>query len=135
LRARNAELDLETLDEQLAEAGERKPAAALRRRATEEKLEGVLAERGRAEEEHADAAGKREQAMQVLYRLRSAAERLGLRRESATALVEQVRRELADAETDAGGPSVELGELERTALAAAEAARVAAVEREARAER
>ena len=135
LRARIAELDLATLDERLAEAGERKTAAALARRAAEERLEAVLAERGGAEEELADAAGKREQAMQVLYRLRSAAERLGLRRESATALLEQVRAELADAETDAGDPTVEVAELERRALEASEAARVAAVEREARAER
>src|SRR5256885_1381183 len=135
LRARIAELDLLTLDERIAEAAERKTAAGLARRAAEEKLEAILAERGRAEEELADAAGKREQAMQVLYRLRSAAERLVLRRESSVALVEQVRAELADVETDAGEPSIEVDELERSALAAAEAARVAAVEREARAER
>jgi chromosome segregation protein len=135
LHARIAELDLVTLDERIAEADERKTIAGLARRAAEEKLEAVLAERGRAEEELADAAGKREQAMQVLYRLRSAAERLVVRRESSVALVEQVRAELADVETDDGEPSVELGELERSALAAAEAARVAAVEREARAER
>jgi chromosome segregation protein len=135
LRARIAELDLVTLDERIAAAGERKTAAGLARRAAEEKLEAVLAERGRAEEELADAAGRREQAMQVLYRLRSAAERLVLRRESSSALVAEVRAELADVETDAGEPTVEAGELERAALVAAEAARVAAVEREARAER
>jgi chromosome segregation protein len=135
LRARIAELDLATLDERLAEAGERKTAALLARRAAEERLEAVLAERGGAEEELADAAGKREQAMQVLYRLRSAAERLGLRRESATALLTEVRGELADVETDTGEPTVEVAELERRALEASDAARVAAVEREARAER
>ena len=135
LRARIAELDLASLDERLAEAGERKTAALLGRRAAEERLEAVLAERGGAEEELADAAGKREQAMQVLYRLRSAAERLGLRRESATALLTEVRGELADAETDAGEPTIEVAELERLALEASDAARVAAVEREARAER
>ncbi len=135
LRARIAELDLETLDERLAEAGERKTAAGLARRAAEEKLEAVLAERGRAEEELADAAGKREQAMQVLYRLRSAAERLGLRRESTTGMLEEVRAELADAESDAGDPSVEVAQLERAALDASDAARVAAVERETRSER
>jgi chromosome segregation protein len=135
LRARIAELDLATLDERLAEAGERKTAAVLARRAAEERLEAVLAERGSAEEELADAAGKRESAMQVLYRLRSAAERIGLRREPASALVDEVRAELADAESDAGEPSVEVSELERVAAEAAEAARVAAVEREARAER
>jgi chromosome segregation protein len=135
LRARIAELDLATLDERLAEADERKTAALLARRAAEERLEAVLAERGGAEEELADAAGSREQAMQVLYRLRSAVERLGLRRESATTLLEHVRGELADAETDAGDPTVEVADLERLALEASEAARVAAVEREARAER
>jgi chromosome segregation protein len=135
LRARIAELDLATLDERLAEADERKTAASLARRAAEERLEAVLAERGGAEEELADAAGSREQAMQVLYRLRSAVERLGLRRESATTLLEHVRGELADAETDAGDPTVEVADLERRALEASEAARVAAVEREARAER
>ena len=135
LRARIAELDLATLDERLAEADERKTAATLARRAAEERLEAVLAERGGAEEELADAAGSRELAMQVLYRLRSAVERLGLRRESATTLLEQVRGELADVETDAGDPTVEVADLERLALEASEAARVAAVEREARAER
>src|SRR5205823_3458852 len=121
LRARIAELDLVMLDERIANADERKSAAGLARRAAEEKLDAVLAERGRAEEELADAAGKREQAMQVLYRLRSAAERLALRRESSAALIEEVRAELADAETDAGSPSVEIGELERSAHAASEA--------------
>jgi chromosome segregation protein len=135
LRARIAELDLASLDERLGEAAERRTAAQLARRAAEETLEAVLAERGGAEEELADAAGKREQAMQVLYRLRSAAERIGLRRESATALLESVRAELADAESDTGDPTVEVAELERAAAAASEAARVAAVEREARFER
>ena len=135
LRARIAELDLATLDDRLGEAGERKAAAALARRAAEEQLDAVLAERGQAEEELADAAGKRESAMQVLYRLRSAAERLGLRRESSVSLVEQVRAELADAETDVGDPTAEVAQLERAAADAADAARVAAVEREARHER
>ncbi|HEX3225106.1 MAG TPA: AAA family ATPase [Gaiellaceae bacterium] len=135
LRARIAELDLASLDERLAEAAERKTTAQLARRAAEEKLEAVLAERGGAEQELADAAGKREQAMQALYRLRSAAERIALRRESATALLESVRGELADAESDAGDPTVEVAELERAAAAASEAARAAAVEREARFER
>jgi len=58
LRARIAELDLATLDERLAEAEERKTVAVLARRAAEEKLDAVLAERGGAEEELADAAGK-----------------------------------------------------------------------------
>src|SRR5207245_3273806 len=48
LRARIAELDLETLDERLDEAGSRRASALLARRAAEEKLEAVLAERGHA---------------------------------------------------------------------------------------
>jgi chromosome segregation protein len=94
LRARIAELDLSTLDERLGEAGERRSAATLAKRAAEERLEAVLAERGRAEEELADAAGHREQSMQALYRLRSTAERVVMRRESAEAMAARLRDEL-----------------------------------------
>jgi chromosome segregation protein len=94
LRARIAELDLSTLDDRLGEAAGRRAAAALAKRAAEERLESVLAERGGAEEELADAAGAREQAMQELYRLRSAAERVGMRRESAESLLRRLRDEL-----------------------------------------
>ena len=94
LRARIAELDLSTLDDRLGEAAGRRAAAALAKRGAEEWLEAVLAERGEAEEELADAAGAREQAMQELYRLRSAAERVGMRRESAESLVRRLRDEL-----------------------------------------
>jgi chromosome segregation protein len=135
LRARIAELDLASLDERVTEAGERRDVALYARRAAEERLEAVLAERAAAEEELADAAGRREQAMQVLYRLRSAAERLGLRRESAGALLGGVRAELADAESDTTDPSAEQAERERAAAETAAAARDAAVERESRYER
>src|SRR5947207_8915847 len=91
LRARIAELDLSTLDDRLGEAADRRAAAALAKRAAEERLESVLAERGGAEEELADAAGAREQAMQELYRLRSAAERVGMRRESAESLARRLQ--------------------------------------------
>jgi len=94
LRARIAELDLATLDDRLAETGSRKAAAAIAKRGAEERLEGVLAQRGRAEEELADAAGEREQVMQELYRLRSAAERVAMRRESAESLLRRLRSEL-----------------------------------------
>ena len=135
LSARIAQLDLERLDDRLTETGERRAAAALARRAAEQRLEAVLADRGRAEEELADAAGRREQVMQALYRLRSAAERVGIRRESATGLLEQLRQELAAAEAEAGDPGSEVAELERASREAAEVARVAAVERETHAER
>jgi chromosome segregation protein len=95
LRARIAQIDLEGLEARLAELAARRGSAAARRRGVEERLEALLAERGRAEEELADAAGGREQALQALYRLRSAAERLELRRESAEARVSRLRDELA----------------------------------------
>jgi chromosome segregation protein len=95
LRARIAQLDLAGLDERLTELETRRKAAGAGRRGVEERLENLLAERGRAEEELADAAGAREQALQALYRLRSAAERLELRRESAEARVVRLRDELA----------------------------------------
>src|SRR5213076_2603319 len=75
LRARVAQLDL----------------APLARRRVDEKVEALLQERTQAEEELADAAGRRESATAALYRLRSARERVGLRRESAQALLDRIR--------------------------------------------
>jgi chromosome segregation protein len=94
-RARIAQLDLTGLEKRLAELETRRSAAGVGRRGVEERLEALLAERAQAEEELADAAGAREQALQVLYRLRSAAERVELRRESAEALVQRLRDGLA----------------------------------------
>jgi chromosome segregation protein len=93
LRARIAQLDLAGLEERLAELETRRSGAAAGRRQVDERLAGLLAERGQAEEELADAAGAREQAIQALYRLRSAAERLELRRESAAAQLQRLRGE------------------------------------------
>src|SRR6266508_372890 len=84
-----------------AEVKKRLRPLALQATAAEraEKLRGELdslrEERRRAEEELADAAGRREQATAVLYRLRSARDRLELRRESAESLLESLRAELA----------------------------------------
>jgi chromosome segregation protein len=94
LRARIAELELAALDERLSESEQRSTAAQLARRRVDERLEGLLQERARAEEELADAAGRREQATAALYRLRSASERVELRCESAQALLERLRSEL-----------------------------------------
>ncbi len=94
LRARVAELDLATLDERLAEGEDRRIAATLARKAADEKLEGLLGERAKAEEELADAAGRREQATAALYRLRSGTERIALRRDAAEELVDRFRSEL-----------------------------------------
>jgi chromosome segregation protein len=94
LHARIAQLDLDALEERLTLTEERRTAAQLARRRVDEKLEALLAERARAEEELADAAGKRENATAALYRLRSARERVGMRRESAEALLERLRSDL-----------------------------------------
>ncbi|MEP6978578.1 MAG: AAA family ATPase, partial [Thermoleophilia bacterium] len=93
LQARVAQLDLATVETRLEEGEERRTAAKLARRRADEQLEALLAERGRVEEELADAAGKRELATAALYRLRSAAERLELRRESAEGTLTQLRAE------------------------------------------
>jgi chromosome segregation protein len=95
LRARIAELDLAGLEERLRDIDWRRGGAVSRRTDAEGRLELLLGERGQAEEELADAAGAREQALQALYRLRSATERLGLRRESAEARVTRLLDELA----------------------------------------
>jgi chromosome segregation protein len=91
LEAAIANLDLAALDEQIAAAEERRGAAEHARRRSDSKLEDLLAERNRAEEELADAAGRREGATAALYRLRTAGERLALRRESAVTLHESLR--------------------------------------------
>ena len=95
LRARVAELDLATLQARLDEGEGRRTAALLGRKHADERLDSLLEERRRAEEELADAAGRREQATATLYRLRSARERVDLRRESAQVLLERLRAELA----------------------------------------
>jgi chromosome segregation protein len=91
LRARLAQLDLAAVDERLAEVEERRTAAALERRHSGERLEGLLAERNRVEEELAAAAGRGDGATASLYRLRSASERLELRRDAARELAERLR--------------------------------------------
>jgi len=94
LRARIAQLDVEANDARRAEAEERRQAVALARRDVDAKLEALLTERNRVEDELADAAGKREEATAALYRLRSARERVALRRESADGLLSRLRAEL-----------------------------------------
>jgi chromosome segregation protein len=93
LRARLAELDLAGVEERLAEVEERATAAALERKRVDERLEALLVERNRIEDELAGAAGRGEGATAALYRLKSASERLELRRESALELSERLRAE------------------------------------------
>ncbi|HET7044009.1 MAG TPA: AAA family ATPase, partial [Gaiellaceae bacterium] len=122
IRAAIAVLDLAALDERTGAAQGRRTAAALARKDADARLEAVLNERNAAEEELADAAGGREGATAALYRLRSAGERLGLRRESAQALLSMLRGEIALAGSRSPGQEAEL---ERAAREAAAAARVA----------
>jgi chromosome segregation ATPase len=91
VEARLAELELEELNRQAEEIDERGTAASLARKAANAKLDELLVERNRAEEDLADAAGRREEATASLYRLRSAADRVELRREAAEALGERIR--------------------------------------------
>ena len=93
VEARIAELELRELGEAAAEIEERRTAATMARKSANAKLEELLVERNRAEEDLADAAGRREQATAALYRLRSAADRLELRREGAESLLERLRAE------------------------------------------
>jgi chromosome segregation protein len=129
LRARLARLDLAVLDERRVAVEERRSAAALARRSTQERLSSVLADRERAEVELSDAAGAREAAVGALYRLQGAGERLAVRAESAAALTARLRDDLAEAERAQGARSDEaLQALEAAARQAAAAARAASAE-------
>ena len=99
------------------------------KRRTESKLDALLAERHRAEEELADAAGKREAATAALYRLKSSGERLELRRESAAALVESLRHAATRPRLPTGPSSAELRRLKLREEAGLARERLAALER------
>jgi chromosome segregation protein len=129
LRARVAELDLADADRRRSEAEELRDAAALARRGAQSRLEGLLGDRARAEDELSDAAGRRESAIASLYRLQGSIERLALRSESATDLLQRLEAELGD---PAQQPehSVDPAALERAASEAARASRAVARERD-----
>jgi chromosome segregation protein len=127
LNARIAQLDLADSGARRAEAEERRDAASFSRRGAQSRLEGLLGDRARAEEELSDAAGRREAAVAARYRLQGGIERLGLRAESATALLERFRSETpATAEPEL---QTDVARLERDAIETAEAARDAERER------
>ncbi|HET7567301.1 MAG TPA: AAA family ATPase [Gaiellaceae bacterium] len=126
LQAAIATLDLARLAGRRAEAERRRTETAEERRALDEQIAALVAEREHAEEELTDSAGAREQATAALYRLRSGGERLQLRRESAASLTASLRADLEAAR--AYDPTASL-ELERAARAAAAAAQAAAGER------
>ncbi len=96
IRAGLAALDLAELDERLAEAGCRRQQVDAARVEVEGRLQALLAERGRAEEELAAVAGGREGGAAALYRLRSARERVELRCEAAQALLDRLREPVVE---------------------------------------
>ncbi len=149
LQAAIATLDLARLAERRAEAERRRATTADERRALDEKIAALVAEREHAEEELTDSAGAREQATAALYRLRSGGERIQLRRESAASFASVVRADLAAARAYDPSASAELDHAARVAAVAAQSAagerarlqveaeerwaRVAAVERQSQA--
>ena len=126
-------------DEAAAQAGEAwaRVAAAeqARERHVAERLEAVLLERGRHEEELTAAAGGREGATAALYRLRSAGERIELRRESLGVVAGELRAALVEAEAAGARPGPSPEQLETEANEAEAASRETARERDTLAER
>jgi chromosome segregation protein len=115
LRAGVAAIDLSSLDAQIASARSRRGGLGDERAKLDGALEALLAERSRAEDALAEAAGGREGQSAWLYRLRSAAERLELRLESAQALLARLQEP---------PPLVDAGLLEQARLAEARAASI-----------
>ena len=129
LHARVAQLDLGDAGARRAEAEARRDAAALVRRGVQGRLEALLADRTRAEDELSDAAGRREGALAALYRLQGGAERLAMRGESGSTLLEQLRAELGAAGT-ASPEDDDVRALERAAAEATARERLVARERD-----
>ena len=122
IRARIAQLELAGVDARCAQAEERREAASLARNRTGRELEGLLRERDRVEGELVGAAGGREEATAGLYRLKSAAERLELRRESAQALADRLRADPPPVRSPERERLLEEGRLARERLVALERA-------------
>ena len=134
LRARIAQLDLADSGSRRAEAQGRRDTAAFAKRGAQGRLEGLLADRARAEEELSDAAGRREAAVAARYRLQGGMERLELRAEAANALLERLQAETPAAPSEDDAHS-DVARLELDAARAGEAARSAERERTALVER
>ena len=127
--------ELAALDEQASEIDGRQAAADTDKRLADQALEGLLTERASAEDSLQQAAGRHEQATAALYRLRSALERLELRRENAVELDAALREEhhqlaqLALVPRDTS-PLEELEQAEEAARSRAAESRSALEERE-----
>jgi chromosome segregation protein len=134
LQARIAQLDLADSAARREEVAGRRETAAFSRRAAQSRLEALLTDRARAEDELSDAAGRREAAVAARYRLQGGLERLELRTESVAALLGRLRAE-SPAEDASGDGVDDFERLEREAIEAAQAARTAERERAACSER
>ncbi len=130
LQARVAEIDLEDAEQRRSEIEGRRDDAGLSRRGSQSRLEGLLADRTRAEDELSDAAGRREAAVAALYRLQGGSERLALRNETACALRDRLAQEIEALEPASAGETDSRRALERAAAESAAAAHHAAGERD-----
>ncbi len=116
LQAGLAALDLADLALRLEEARRQRDSAAEARRRLEERLEAVLGRRRRAEERLAGLAGGADGKTGALYRLRSASERVRMRREAAGDLIERLRRPVFPVDADALREQARLAEARARAL-------------------
>jgi chromosome segregation protein len=129
LRRRIDALALAEVEARAAGLDERRTAASLERRRHDERLESLLRDRNAAEEELADAAGRRESSTGALYRLRGAVDRLTMRREAAEAQVAELSARLTLHES-VDPQARSRAELAREAAVAERAAREATHTRE-----
>jgi chromosome segregation protein len=100
LQAGIAALDLAELGQRMNEARSRRERLTAAATQVETRLDALLREREQVESELADVAGGRETAAGALYRLRSARERVELRREAAVELLERLRMPSTPADAD-----------------------------------
>ncbi len=103
-RAQLFAADAARLDAALESLAGRRTEAELLCRRLDQQLEGVLAERHRAEEQIEQAVTQHEQATAALYRLRSVVERLSLRCESAEEMHRALQRDAGTARRLADAP-------------------------------
>ena len=124
IRAGLAALDLAEYSTRAGEAGARKTELEAAQADVQSRLDALLVERERAEGELAAVAGGQEGAAGALYRLRSARERVEMRREAASDLLERLRAPIVQRHGD------DLAEQARLVEARAVAVERALAERE-----
>jgi chromosome segregation protein len=124
VRAGLASLDLAKFSARVSEGAARQAELEAVQAEVATRLDALLAERERAEEELAAVAGGREGAAGALYRLRSARERVEMRSEAAAELLERLRAPVVHQ------PAEDLAEAARLAESRAVAVERALAERE-----